>query len=79
MFATCVASYKGVAMISFQVSDMTCGHCVKAITSAIQAIAPTAAVVCDVDTKSVTVNSSIEPSKIEQVIREAGYTPVRSS
>lgn len=63
-------------MISFQVPDMTCGHCVKAITSAVQAIAPTAVVACDVDTKSVSVNTSMDPSKIEQVIREAGYSPV---
>ncbi len=63
-------------MISFQVPDMTCGHCVKAITSAVQTIAPTALVTCDVDTKRVTVNTSIDASKVEEVIREAGYSPV---
>jgi copper chaperone len=69
---------KGNLMISFQVPDMTCGHCVKTITAAVLALDSSAAVSCDVDTKKVSVDSVADAAKVEEVIRDAGYSPVKN-
>ncbi|GEO84366.1 MULTISPECIES: heavy-metal-associated domain-containing protein [Alphaproteobacteria] len=61
----------------FQVEDMTCGHCEKAITKALAEALPGAAVTIDLKTHEVTVAGDAE--KAEEAIREAGYTPVRKS
>ncbi len=61
-------------MTSFQVSDMTCGHCVKTITNAVHAIAPDSMVQCDVATKKVVVQGEHNAADVESAIREAGYT-----
>jgi copper chaperone len=63
-------------MISFEVQDMTCGHCVGAITQAIQAADPGALV--DIDLASHLVR--IEPVQADAAalgaaISEAGYSP----
>ena len=64
-------------MISFQVIDMSCGHCVSTITKAIRAVDQGAGI--DVDLSSHRVQ--IEPDQADahalaEAIREAGYTPV---
>lgn len=61
-------------MASFQVSDMTCGHCVKTITNAVHAIAPDSTVQCDIATKKVVVQGEHDAAEVESAIREAGYT-----
>ncbi|EKU28693.1 hypothetical protein C660_18666 [Alcaligenes sp. HPC1271] len=42
-------------MSTFSVPDMTCGHCVRSITEAIQAVAPQATVSTDLEKHQVTV------------------------
>jgi len=64
-------------MISFQVPDMTCGHCVKTITAAVHAVSPEATVACDVSTKKVSIGAATDAARVEEAIREAGYTPTR--
>ena len=64
-------------MISFEVNDMTCGHCVSSITKAVKAVDSGATVQIDLATHRV----EIEPTKANAVelgdaITEAGYTPV---
>ena len=64
-------------MITFEVQDMTCGHCVSSITKAVRAIDQGAQVTADLATHRV----RIEPSgsgrtQLSDAIREAGYTPV---
>lgn len=66
-------------MTSFQVIDMTCNHCVKSITSSVHSVAPDAAVLCDVSTHTVTVSGDHDPKRVEQAIKEAGYTPIQQS
>ena len=63
--------------IVFQVDDMTCGHCVRAITEAVQQADPAAKVLADVGTHRVTIDSQSQAAALEAVIREAGYTPVQ--
>lgn len=59
--------------ISFKVPDMTCSHCVKSITNGIHSVAPEAEVLCDLETKKVTVSGVTDAKMIEEAIREAGY------
>lgn len=62
--------------IEFIVSDMTCGHCVQAITEAVQACEPGAGVTAVTATHRVTVEPVLNPTAIEAAIRDAGYSPV---
>jgi len=62
-------------MSTFKVPDMTCGHCVKSITTAIKDAAPSVDVECDLTTKVVTITGPHDPDKIKGVIQEAGYSP----
>jgi copper chaperone len=63
--------------IEFQVPDMTCGHCVKTITGAVNQAAPGATVTVDLPSHRVTVTGAGQAEKIEAAIREAGYAPSR--
>lgn len=60
----------------FNVQGMSCGHCVKAITSAVQAKDPAASVRVDLAAKEVGVESSLSPEQVIEVISEEGY-PVK--
>ncbi|APX74651.1 heavy-metal-associated domain-containing protein [Achromobacter insolitus] len=62
--------------IEFQVPDMTCGHCVKTITGAVNQAAPGATVTVDLPTHRVTVTGADDADKIEDAIRDAGYQPL---
>ena len=57
------------------VEDMTCGHCVRTITSAVEAAFPGARVSADVATHRVTVSGRVEARELADVIASEGYTP----
>ena len=57
----------------FNVQGMSCGHCVKAITSAVQAKDPAASVRVDLAAKEVGVESSLSAEQVIEVISEEGY------
>jgi copper chaperone len=62
---------------TFEVKDMTCGHCVSTITTAVKARDPGAQVRFELATHRVEIESSdTDATKWSDVIREAGYTPV---
>ncbi|MEO7641563.1 MAG: heavy-metal-associated domain-containing protein [Ramlibacter sp.] len=64
-------------MNTFEVKDMTCGHCVGTITKAVKALDPQANVQIDLATHRVGIESaSIDAAQWADVIKEAGYTPV---
>ena len=66
-------------MIAFQVDDMTCGHCVNAITRAVKSVDKNASVDIDLTAHSVTIDSQVaDAAALESAIAETGYTPVRS-
>ncbi|MFN7668368.1 MAG: heavy-metal-associated domain-containing protein [Burkholderiales bacterium] len=58
----------------WKVSGMSCGHCVRAITQAIQALDPQAQVQVSLSEASVTVESSLDEAVVAAVIQEAGYS-----
>ncbi|HUR89165.1 MAG TPA: heavy-metal-associated domain-containing protein [Ramlibacter sp.] len=62
-------------MIQFKIPQMSCGHCVRAVTEAVQEVDPQAKVQVDLATKQVQVESSAERGKIEHALAEAGYAP----
>jgi copper chaperone len=64
-------------MVTFEVQDMSCGHCVSSITQAVRALDPTAQVTADLATHRVAIESTESDStRLGDLIREAGYTPV---
>lgn len=63
--------------LEFIVPDMTCGHCVKSITQAVQGVWQNAQVVAHTDTHRVTVEAAGSATEVEGVILAAGYTPQR--
>ena len=64
-------------MTTFEVKDMTCGHCVSTITNAISAVDQGAQVQVDLATHRVTIDQTeADAAKLSDAIREAGYTPV---
>lgn len=61
-------------MTVFSVPDMTCGHCVKAITGAIAAIDPQAVVQVDLATHQVRVDAAVASDvALADALRDAGY------
>ncbi|MEI6547901.1 MAG: cation transporter [Burkholderiales bacterium] len=60
----------------FKVQGMTCGHCVKAVTQAIQLLDHAAAVSVELESGKVVVDSSLAREQLAEVIREEGYSVV---
>jgi len=60
-------------MQTFKVQGMTCGHCVKAVSNAVQALDGQARVEVDLAQGQVTVDSAAERSALAAAIREEGY------
>ena len=64
-------------MVTFEVQDMTCGHCVGSITKAVRAIDQGAQVTADLATHRVQIEPiASDRTQLSDAIRAAGYTPV---
>lgn len=64
-------------MVTFQVDDMTCGHCVSTITKALRAADKDAKVEIDLAKHLVQIEpSEADMQELSDAIQEAGYTPV---
>jgi copper chaperone len=57
----------------FNVEGMSCGHCVRAITEAVQAKDPAASVRVDLAAKEVGVESALTAQQVIEAISEEGY------
>ncbi|MBN9205649.1 heavy-metal-associated domain-containing protein [Methylibium petroleiphilum] len=62
-------------MIEFEIKDMSCGHCVGAITKAITVLDPTAKVLAELPTHRVRVETGVPRAQLEHALRDAGYPP----
>ena len=63
-------------MITFEVKDMTCGHCASTIAKALKAADKDAKVEIDLAARRVQVEpASADASDLAEAIKEAGYTP----
>ncbi|KAA8734983.1 heavy-metal-associated domain-containing protein [Acinetobacter qingfengensis] len=59
--------------MKFSVENMTCGHCVRAVTNALQDADAQAKVAVDLQQKQVIVNSSLDSAKVIALLQEEGY------
>ena len=67
-------------MIVFNVNDMTCSHCVGAVTQAVKSVAPGATVSVDLGTKRVQIDGrDSDAGAFKAAIADAGYTPVEAA
>ena len=60
-------------MSTYIVQGMTCGGCVRSVTSAIERAVPGARVQVDLQTGRVAVDGAHQPEQIRQAIEEAGF------
>jgi len=58
---------------TFQVQGMSCSHCERAVTQAVQALDPQAQVKVDLASGRVDVTSNHAASAIKQAIEQEGY------
>ena len=61
-------------MLELQVNGMTCGHCEKAVTRAVQWVDPNAKVTVERAAGRVSVDSGADPQTLKQAIEAEGYT-----
>lgn len=59
---------------TYTVQGMTCGHCEKAVTTAIKTLDPQAEVRIDRSQNRVEVNTAQPREAVAEAIREEGYT-----
>jgi copper chaperone len=64
---------KGTYMLNFQVTGMTCGGCVNAVTRAIQSQDSQAQVKVDLTTQHIELNTTLSIEKARELIEEAGF------
>ena len=60
-------------MLNLHVTGMTCGHCEAAVTRAIHAVDPAAAVTVDRAAERVTVDSAADPATVQRAVEDEGY------
>ncbi|MEK8050012.1 heavy-metal-associated domain-containing protein [Ideonella sp. DXS22W] len=67
-------------MTTFQIPDMSCGHCVGAITRAVQALDAGAELAFDLPNHRLTVqHGRASAAAMAEAITEAGYTPTEQA
>jgi copper chaperone len=66
---------KEPSMITFQVPDMTCGHCAGTISRAIAGVDQAARLRVEIPRRLVSVASTASAAELAQAIRAAGYSP----
>lgn len=65
-------------MITFEVKDMTCGHCASTITKALKNLDRDARINVDLGQRIVQIQTGdTDAQKLGDAIKEAGYSPVR--
>ena len=61
--------------IELTLPAMTCGHCVKSVTAAVQRLDPQAQVSTDLATHRVRVDTSAAQAGVVRALTDAGYPP----
>jgi copper chaperone len=64
------------AMVELKVDEMTCGHCVRAVTQAVRRVDPQAEVEVDLGSKRVRVEGASSPDDLIRALDGAGYAAV---
>lgn len=61
-------------MYNFQVSDMTCSHCVATVEKAVKSVDAAAKIEIDLGTLAVRIESDEPVERFANAIEDAGYT-----
>lgn len=72
----CLSRNQENTLIEFKIDAMTCGHCVRTVTQAVQQADPKARVTVDLPTHRVQVETAKPREAIAAALVEAGYPPV---
>ncbi len=64
-------------MIEMKLPDISCGHCVSAVTRACKSVDPAAKVEVDLGTKQVRIESAEDRQDFAEALIEAGYPPAQ--
>lgn len=62
-------------MIELTLPTMTCGHCVKSVTAAVQKVDPSAKLAIDLPTHKVQIDSGRDAQAFVAALTEEGYAP----
>ena len=65
-------------MLEFDITTLSCGHCVRAVTEAVQELDPAAQVEVDLGTKHVRVQTGAERDRVVAALVDAGYPPAQA-
>lgn len=63
-------------MNHFDIPNMSCGHCVRTITQAVQALDPAAEVQADLAARCLRVASTADATSLSAAIAAAGYANI---
>jgi copper chaperone len=61
-------------MIRLSIPDMSCGHCVNAVTQAVRKADPDATLNIDLGGRTAEIGTQIPASKVAAAIEQAGYS-----
>jgi copper chaperone len=61
--------------LDFHLPEMSCGHCVRAVTAAVQALDAQAQMQFDLPARRVQVHTGLGRERLAAALVEAGYTP----
>ena len=64
-------------MTTFNIPDMSCGHCVGVITKAVHQLDPRATVEADLPSHTVKIRSEQDRRALAVALSEAGYPPTQ--
>ena len=64
-------------MVELNVKDMTCGHCVGAVTQAVKSVDPRATVHVDLESKRLSVEGGRSADELIAALGAAGYQATR--
>lgn len=59
----------------FSIPNLSCGHCVRAVTEAVKAADPAAEVKADTATRQVQVQTALPRAAVAEALAQAGYAP----
>lgn len=62
----------------FTVPDLSCGHCVRAVTEAVKRADAAATISADPASKRVAVDSALPREQLAAVLEAAGYRPAQA-
>lgn len=62
-------------MLVFDIANLSCGHCVRAVTEAVHEADPQAQVDVDLERRQVHVVTETPRDQLVSVLTEAGYAP----